>query len=104
MRAGILRRRLIIQQAIESQGPTGEMSVSWATFAEVNGSVEPLVAGYFNDVAVDVDSYVGQFRAGGPAGNLWDQMAAYDADDLHYIVAGYGQFAQACFDALRRKR
>ena len=42
MRAGKLRRRLIIQQAIESQGPTGEMSVVWSTFATVYGSVEPI--------------------------------------------------------------
>jgi SPP1 family predicted phage head-tail adaptor len=42
MRAGKLRRRLIIQQAIETQGPTGEMAVVWGTFATVYGSVEPL--------------------------------------------------------------
>lgn len=42
MRAGKLRRRLIIQQAIETQGPTGEVTPAWATFAIVWGSVEPL--------------------------------------------------------------
>jgi len=42
MRAGKIRRRLIIQRAIETQGATGEMSVAWVTFATVWGSVEPL--------------------------------------------------------------
>lgn len=42
MRSGKLRRLLEIQQAIETQGPTGEMTVTWGTFANVHGSVEPL--------------------------------------------------------------
>jgi len=42
MRAGKLRRRLVIQQATETQGATGEMAVTWGTFATVWGSVEPL--------------------------------------------------------------
>jgi SPP1 family predicted phage head-tail adaptor len=42
MRAGKLRRRLVIQRATETQGPTGEMAVIWTTFATVWGSVEPL--------------------------------------------------------------
>ena len=42
MRAGKLRCRLEIQQAIETQGATGEMAVVWSTFATVWGSVEPL--------------------------------------------------------------
>jgi SPP1 family predicted phage head-tail adaptor len=42
MRAGKLRRQLEIQQAIETQGTTGEMAIIWTTFATVFGSVEPL--------------------------------------------------------------
>jgi SPP1 family predicted phage head-tail adaptor len=42
VRAGKLRRRLIIQQAVETQGATGELSISWGTFATVYGAVEPL--------------------------------------------------------------
>jgi SPP1 family predicted phage head-tail adaptor len=42
VRSGKLRRRLEIQQAIETQGPTGEMAVTWSTFATVHGSVEPI--------------------------------------------------------------
>lgn len=42
MRGGKLRRLLEIQQANETQGPTGEMVVTWATFASVHGSVEPI--------------------------------------------------------------
>lgn len=42
MRAGKLRRRLTIQQATETQGTTGEMAVTWGTFAEVYGAIKPI--------------------------------------------------------------
>lgn len=42
MRAGKLRRRLEIQQAVETQSATGEMAVTWNTYATVWGAVEPL--------------------------------------------------------------
>lgn len=42
MRSDKLRHRITIQQAIETQGPTGEMSVVWSDFADVAASVEPL--------------------------------------------------------------
>lgn len=42
MRAGRLRHKLIIQQATETQGTTGELAVSWGIFATVWGAVEPL--------------------------------------------------------------
>lgn len=42
MRGGKLRRLLEIQKAIETQGATGEMSVTWTTFATIHGSVEPI--------------------------------------------------------------
>jgi SPP1 family predicted phage head-tail adaptor len=42
LRSGKLRRRLEIQRVIETQGATGEITVTWGTFATVWGSVEPL--------------------------------------------------------------
>lgn len=42
MRAGKLRHKIKIQQAVETQGATGEMPVVWSDFAEVYSSVEPL--------------------------------------------------------------
>lgn len=46
-------------------------------------------------------SYVGQFRAGGDANNLWDIQATYDArDSLHFNSAGYQQIAKAVWDAV----
>jgi SPP1 family predicted phage head-tail adaptor len=32
----------VIQQAVETQGATGEISIVWGVFAEVAGSVEPI--------------------------------------------------------------
>lgn len=42
MRAGKLHHQITIQQANETQGPTGEMAISWSDFATVWASVEPL--------------------------------------------------------------
>lgn len=42
MRAGKLRRTLTIQEASEARDSTGSVVTTWATFATVHGSVEPL--------------------------------------------------------------
>lgn len=42
MRVGKLRRRIIIQQAIESANAYGELVQTWITFANVWAAVEPL--------------------------------------------------------------
>lgn len=42
MRAGKLRHQITIQNPVETQGATGEMSVVWSEFATVWASVEPL--------------------------------------------------------------
>lgn len=54
-----------------------------------------------NITFVDASRYVGQFRAGGDANNLWDQQPAYNADNVHYTEAGHAQIAQAVFNAMR---
>ncbi|MFA5272559.1 MAG: DUF2341 domain-containing protein [Candidatus Peribacter sp.] len=69
-----------------------------------NSSLATLAAGYSNAVVVDASSYVGQFRSGGDAGNLWDIQPAYNQDGVHFKQAGHAQIAQAIVDALRKAR
>lgn len=65
-----------------------------------NNSLVTLAASYSKAIVVDASSYVGQFRAGGDAGNLWDIQTAYNADGVHFTSAGHQQIAQAIYDNL----
>ena len=65
-----------------------------------NNSLGALASGYSKAIVVDASSYVGQFRAGGDEGNLWNIKAAYNQDGVHFNQAGHGQIAQAIADAL----
>ena len=50
---------------------------------------------------VDTDSWIGEYRASGPASNLWDIAAAYDSGDgVHLNSAGNVQVARAIYAAL----
>lgn len=54
-------------------------------------------------IVVNVDTYVGKFRAGGTAGNLWDQRDEYResfAGLSHFNMFGYDRFVDAIIDAL----
>ena len=42
MRAGTLRNKVTIQVATEAQGDSGEITSTWATFAEVWAAIEPI--------------------------------------------------------------
>jgi lysophospholipase L1-like esterase len=66
-----------------------------------NVSLAALVATYPKAIFVDVGARVGKFRAGGNVGNLWDIIPEYDADGIHFTVAGYQQIACAILDAIR---
>ncbi len=65
-----------------------------------NTSLATLAAGYSKAIVVDASSYVGQFRAGGDADNLWDIQTAYNQDGVHFNQAGHTQIAQAIVDHL----
>lgn len=66
-----------------------------------NSSLATLAAGYSKAIVVDASTYVGQFRTGGDAGNLWDIKTEYDSGDgVHYNSAGHAQIAQAIADSL----
>ena len=42
MKACYLRQTLVIQSRVETQGTTGEVTWTWATFKTVRGGVEPI--------------------------------------------------------------
>jgi len=43
---------------------------------------------------------IGQFRPGGPAGNLWDIRTEYDGDGIHHSAAGRYALANAIYRLL----
>ena len=56
---------------------------------------------YPSAILVDVAPYIGVFRTGGPAGNLWDYAPGYDTGDhAHVNPAGKERVAQALYDAI----
>lgn len=59
-----------------------------------------LAATYPTAVVVDLDPYLGKYRATGPAGNLWDIQTAFDDDGVHFTAIGYSRYADAVLDAL----
>lgn len=68
-----------------------------------NAWLASVTTGY-GGMVVDASSYVGQFRAGGDAGNLWDIQPAYlyaDGSGGHYNSAGHTKIAQAIYDACK---
>jgi lysophospholipase L1-like esterase len=65
-----------------------------------NASLDSLASLYSKTTVVDVSPYVGQYRAGGAADNLWDIIPEYTLDGIHYNTAGYARWAQALQDSL----
>ena len=67
-----------------------------------NASLRTLISSYSNATYIDGASYIGQFRSGGSAGNLWDLNPSYaDSDGAHLNSTGYGVLAQAIVDGLK---
>lgn len=64
----------------------------------LNADVTTLVGTYSGAFVVDVDDYIGEFRAGGDVGNKWDIQKLYDGDGSHPNPAGYYQVAKAIAD------
>ncbi|MFZ3015400.1 MAG: GDSL-type esterase/lipase family protein, partial [Minisyncoccia bacterium] len=87
---------LVIKILPWSNGTTAQMQ----TRDDWNTSLATLAAGYSKAIVVDASSYVGEFRAGGDADNLWDIQAAYNADGVHFNLSGHAQIAQAIADSL----
>jgi lysophospholipase L1-like esterase len=63
-----------------------------------NAALESLVAGFSKARFVDTRPYLGQFRVGGDAGNLWDIKTAYNTDGIHLNDAGYYQMGLAVYE------
>jgi len=58
-----------------------------AQIDDLNALISTMMTGK-NGIFVDVTSTIGQFRAGGDVGNLWDIKTAYDADGVHLNADG----------------
>jgi lysophospholipase L1-like esterase len=65
-----------------------------------NAAVVTLCGSYSTAIVVDLDDYLGVFRAGGDAGNLWDIITAYNGDGVHFTTLGYSRYADAILDAI----
>ncbi|MFA6082200.1 MAG: GDSL-type esterase/lipase family protein [Patescibacteria group bacterium] len=89
-----LDRIVVIKVLPWTNGTTTQMQ----TRDDWNASLTTLANNYSKAIVVDASSYVGQFRSGGDAGNLWDIQTAYNSDGVHYNTAGHGQIAQAIAD------
>ncbi|MFC1613280.1 SGNH/GDSL hydrolase family protein [Patescibacteria group bacterium] len=79
---------------------TNGTTVQMQTRDDWNASLSTLASSYSKAIVVDANSYVGQFRAGGDEGNLWDIQTAHNADGVHFNQAGHTQIAQAIADNL----
>jgi len=63
--------------------------------------LEVLVSTYTGAKFIDFDEDIGQFRAGGDPGNLWDIKPAYDVGGVHLNEAGYTKMAEIIDEAIR---
>lgn len=69
---------------------TSGTTVQMQAHDDWNVALTALAANYSKAIVVDANPYVGQFRSGGDAGNLWDIKTAYNQDNVHLNSAGYG--------------
>jgi lysophospholipase L1-like esterase len=65
-----------------------------------NADLAILASWYANAVVIDASELVGQFRAGGDAGNLWDIIPAYTPDGVHFNATGHAKIAEAIHQAI----
>ena len=79
---------------------TAEFNAHMATRDVFNAAAEGALESY-PAIIVDASAALGQFRAGGDPGNLWDLQPAYDTGDgVHLSAAGYGVLAAQVAAAL----
>ena len=85
--------------------PAPQADVSTAQMTNVdawNAALVTLTLSYPAAIVIDMHSGLGQYRADGPAGNLWDLQAAYKGGiGGHLNAAGYGVVASAIAAAVR---
>jgi lysophospholipase L1-like esterase len=75
-----------------------------ATKADWMNDLQVLVATYTGSIWIDLDSTIGQFRAGGDAGNLWDLKTSMDSGDhVHINLSGYAATAAKVDTEIKKK-
>ena len=81
--------------------PNTAATTAMATFYDnANAALVTLLGGYAIHVLADPRPALGQFRPGGPGGNLWDLQAAYNYDNTHMTHAGYAVLAGVVWAAV----
>ncbi len=66
----------------------------------LNDDLRKLTSNYRAAIWVNASHYIGIFRTGADAGNLWNIPASYTSDGTHLTDAGYTQVSNAILDAL----
>jgi PKD repeat protein/lysophospholipase L1-like esterase len=91
---------ITIEMPPATSGTTAQMRVrdNWTAMLE-SLAITPTYTGKV--YLVNESTYVGQFRAGGDTGNLWDIIPAYNSgDNIHFNELGYTAIAQATSDKI----
>jgi lysophospholipase L1-like esterase len=91
--AGIRSVVMLIPPATTKSNSRMQVHDDW------NISLAALAATYSAAVC-DPRPYVGLFRSGGDAGNLWDIATAYDLDGIHFTAAGQQRLSECVIDAI----
>lgn len=90
----------VLQMAITpwGNGTTAQMQ----QIDSINTRLQMLCSQYSGCLFVNVNSEIGQFRAGGDTGNIWDIKSAYDdGGHIHFKATGYIKIAQTIYSLLR---
>lgn len=82
---------------------TNGNAVQMKTRDDWNSALKTM-AGEYGAIVVDAKEYVGQTRAGGPEGNLWNIQPQYNVDGVHFNSAGHKKIAEAIWDALKNNK
>jgi len=88
MRAGKLRHQIVIEQSTEARNSVGEVTASWATFATVRASVEPMQGRESFVASQDLAERTVRFRIRYLAGITPKMRVSYDSRtfDIQSVV------------------
>jgi lysophospholipase L1-like esterase/peptidoglycan hydrolase-like protein with peptidoglycan-binding domain len=77
---------------------TSGSNVEMQTRDTWNEALDGLVGSYSKLRIVDARDFVGEFRAGGDAGNLWNIQSAYSSDGVNFNEAGNAILADVIYE------
>lgn len=95
------RDNAIVPIVVTIPPSTAQNNTLGQTRDSFNAALKTLAAAYADCVLVECGAALGQYRAGGDPGNLWDLQAAYNSGDgTHLNAAGYQVLAQLIASAV----